>query len=41
MDPELAKLGFAPRPLAPDQLQALDDRGYVMLENAIDPPWLK
>ena len=41
MDPELAKLGFAPRPLAPDQLQALDARGYVILENAIDPPWLK
>ena len=40
MDPKLTALGFAPQPLAPDQRQALDDRGYVILANAIDPPWL-
>ena len=40
MDPKLTALGFVPQPLAPDQRQALDDRGYVILANAIDPPWL-
>ena len=41
MDPKLMALGFVPQPLTPDQREALDDRGYIILKNAIDPLWLE
>ena len=40
MDAELLKRGFVPGPLTPEQCNALDANGFVILENVIAPGWL-
>lgn len=40
MDPELQQLGFTAQPLTSDQYRELDENGFTILENIIDPQWL-
>ncbi len=40
MDSELLKLGFVPTRLTPAQCSALDNDGFLILEDVISPDWL-
>ena len=40
MDTELVQRGFTPKQLSPIQQRELDEQGFTLLENIIDPQWL-
>jgi ectoine hydroxylase-related dioxygenase (phytanoyl-CoA dioxygenase family) len=40
MDATLLQRGFTPQPLSPTQYRELDENGFTLLENVIDPAWL-
>ena len=40
MDATLLQRGFTPQPLSPIQYRELDENGFTILENVIDPAWL-
>jgi len=40
MDPKLLELGFSLQPLNPIQYRELDENGFTILKNVIDPVWL-
>ena len=40
-DPELLKRGFEPCALSDKHRRELDEQGYTIFENVIDPEWLE
>ena len=40
MDATLLQRGFTPQLLSPTQYRELDENGFTILENVIDPAWL-